>query len=238
MIAPLEHLPAGALLSTLCAALVAVVAACATVSPPSEPPLPPGYLVAVRPGQNAWDIAAEAGLPVEEIVEVNGLQSADEVAAGQVLFIPAGAPALGVRSSPAPVPPAPSGGGPSLLWPVDGIVLRDFSAGSAKDRGGYDGVLIAAPAGTPVCAAAAGQVAFAGTQDTRTGVFVVVNHPGDLVTVYAHLKSTSVSVGQQLQAGDVVGVIGASGLSGVSPRLQFQVRRRKAPVDPLPLLPP
>ncbi|MDP2344813.1 MAG: LysM peptidoglycan-binding domain-containing M23 family metallopeptidase [Deltaproteobacteria bacterium] len=188
----------------------------------------------MRAGQTVWDIADAAGLTVEEVVEVNGLQSADEVAAGQVLFIPAAEPPKSATPDPI-TEPRPSSSSETLLWPLDGIVLRDFST---KTKGSYDGVLLAAPPGTLVRAAAAGSVAFAGTQGTTTGTFVVVEHPGELVTVYAHLKSASVTAGQAVQAGDVVGEIGASGLSGVSPRLQFQVRHRKAPVDPLTLLPP
>ena len=223
--------------------------ACVTAQPsgssgPVEPPLPPGTLVTVQPGQTVWEIAEEAGLSVEEIVEVNGLASADELAAGQVLFLPASGrgplpvvPAPPTTTTPAVVP----AGSASLVWPVDGVVLRDFSVAQRRGRAakaGYDGVLIAAPAGTLVRAASGGTVAFAGDQGTTTGVFVVVDHPGELVTVYAHLKAARVSVGATVAAGDVVGEIGASGLSGVSPRLQFQVRRRKAPIDPLPLLPP
>jgi LysM repeat protein len=221
-----------------------VAGACTTVpTAPAEPPLPPGYVVTVRAGQTVWEIADDAGLTVEEVVEVNGLESADEVAAGQVLFIPAASPPKTL--APDPVieqgPPA-SSTSPSLQWPLDGIVLRDFSlasgSGSRPGKSGYDGVLIAAPGGTLVRAAAGGTVAFAGTQGTTTGTFVVVDHPGELVTVYAHLKLASVTTGQAVAAGDVVGEIGASGLVGVSPRLQFQVRRKKSPIDPLPLLPP
>ena len=236
------------------ALILCVVVGCTTTPTPTtsaEPPLPPGYLVTVQAGQTVWQLAEAAGLSVDEVIEVNGLESADQLAAGQILFIPAAAGSSSSSSSSsssqdtssalADMPVAASTAA-SLLWPVEGIVLRDFSvaehrAGRAA-KGGYDGVLIAAPGGTVVRAAAAGVVAFVGTQETTTGLFVVVDHPGELVTVYAHLQSTSVRAGAKVDVGEAIGVIGASGLVGVSPRLQFQVRRRKAPVDPLTLLPP
>ena len=202
----------------------------------------------VQRGQTLSQIARESGVDVEEIVEVNGLRSADDIAAGQVLFIPAAVraqqqtPVLPPPQS-TPPPPKPSPGPPSLLsWPVEGLVLRDFATAKAK-AGAYDGVLIAAPASTPVLVAAPGRVAFEGSQDTALGLFVIVEHTGiagvgELVTIYGHLASTRVKAGDVVGAGAVLGTVGTSGLVGVSPRVQFQVRRRQEAIDPLPLLPP
>ncbi len=229
-----------------CAAVVMaiiVAAGCATTpSSPPEPPPPPGQTIAVQPGQTLWQIARESGVDVEEIVEVNGLRSADDIAAGQLLFIPAATQAQATPKALPPKPPKPAipTATTALAWPVNGVVLRDFATAKAKS-GAYDGVLIAAPAETAVLAAAPGRVAFAGSQETALGVFVIVEHTGvndDLVTIYAHLASASVKVGDVVAAGDVLGVVGTSGLVGSSPRVQFQVRRQQVAVDPLPLLPP
>ena len=86
-------------------------------------------------------------------------------------------------------------------------------------------------------AARDGVVAFAGTQGTRLGTLVVVDHGGDLVTVYGHLGAARVKAGQSIGRGAALGVVGTSGLIGVSPRLYFEVRQKRAPVDPIPLLP-
>jgi murein DD-endopeptidase MepM/ murein hydrolase activator NlpD len=121
-----------------------------------------------------------------------------------------------------------------LAWPLDGVVIRDFSAGG---RLPYDGLLIAAPLGTPVHAAADGEVLFAGEQGTSYGVFVVVQHDAGLVTVYANLGKTSVHAKDKVHTGDVLGVVGMSG--GLeAPRLHFQARQGRTPTDPLTLLPP
>jgi murein DD-endopeptidase MepM/ murein hydrolase activator NlpD len=245
----------GALLS-FC---IFVLQGCVTVAAPvDEPPLPPGVQVTVVAGQTLSQIAAETGTSVAEIVDVNGLRSPDDVRAGQVLFVPS--PSLSFPAAVAPRPstpttsvpltptkptpakPTPSKPAPStttavLAWPVDGLVLRDFAPATSKNAG-YDGVLIAAPAGTVVLAAAAGRVVFAGSQQTSLGTFVIIEHDHDLVTLYAHLAAHAVQVGSDVKAGDVIGVVGSSGLVGVSPRVQFQVRQKQRPIDPLPLLPP
>jgi LysM repeat protein len=220
--------------------------ACATtssVAPADNEPAPAGTFHTVRAGETVWDIARRSGLSVEEIVEVNGLPSADEVAAGQVLFLPAGGriddtPERerddGARDE-APDVLAPSGNTP-LAWPVDGVVLRAFSAAKGA-RPGYDGMLIAAPADTAVRAAADGAVMFAGDQGTDYGVLVVIQHADDLVTVYGHLDAPLVKQGDVVKAGQRIASVGTSG-GAESPRLHFQARRGRTPVDPLPLLPP
>jgi murein DD-endopeptidase MepM/ murein hydrolase activator NlpD len=230
---------------------------------------PPGRVVVVAPGDTLVRIAREHGVSVDEIVEVNGLVSADAVRAGQRLFLPAGIappapeaaedaearaaePSLGPAATADLVAPEDSGPTPSLpsspspaplRWPVEGVVLRGFTSAQPATtrrpaRDPYEALLIAAPAGTPVRAAATGVVAFAGSQGTTNGTLVVLEHAEGLVTIYAHLHSVAVNVGQTIAAGDVVGEVGTSGLVGASPRVQFQVRRGQAPLDPLPMLPP
>ncbi|HEY1099602.1 MAG TPA: LysM peptidoglycan-binding domain-containing M23 family metallopeptidase [Myxococcota bacterium] len=236
--------------------LALLLASCATTpSAPREPPLPPGQTIRVQPGQTLSQIARETGCSIEELVEVNGLRSPDDLRAGQLLFVPAmtvPGPSTG-PTPPTPKPPTsprpPSTRPPSttpkplsspdalLAWPLDGLVLRDFAGPKAK-TGAYDGILIAAPAKTAVQAAAPGKVAFVGSQDTALGLFVIVEHKDDLVTIYAHLHDAKVKAGDAVAVGDVVGTVGTSGLVGVSPRMQFQVRRQQVAVDPLPLLPP
>lgn len=226
----------------LVAHLACTVASCATTSPaPTENEAPPaGTFHTVRAGETVWDLSRRYGLSVEEIVEVNGLPSADEVAAGQVLFLPAGGrlddePEREDRAAPAVDVVAPSGSTP-LAWPVAGVVLRAFT-NARGTRPGYDGVLIAAPADTAVRAAADGEVMFAGDQGTDYGVLVVLKHADDLVTVYGHLDAPLVKQGDVVKAGQRIASVGTSG-GAESPRLHFQARRGRTPVDPLPLLPP
>ena len=233
------------------ACLALMSAACATSSPaPAPAPAPAGTFHTVQAGETVWDLARRSGLSVEEIVEVNGLPSANDLAAGQVLFLPAGSDResasdeVVVNEDTEPEveePSAPAGPAP-LVWPLEGVVLRDFvAAGAGKPASApFDGLLIAAPAGTPVCAAADGEVLFVGDQGTDYGLLVVLAHAGGedaLVTVYGHLADPLVAAKDTVRAGQPLASVGTSG--GVStPRLHFQARRGRTPVDPLPLLPP
>jgi murein DD-endopeptidase MepM/ murein hydrolase activator NlpD len=83
------------------------------------------------------------------------------------------------------------------------------------------GVNLQAESGTPVLAAGAGTVAFAGTEGTY-GNLVVVNHAQGLQTRYAQLGTVTVQVGQQISAGMQLGVVGT--LESSPSFLHFEVR--------------
>jgi murein DD-endopeptidase MepM/ murein hydrolase activator NlpD len=136
------------------------------------------------------------------------------------------------------------------LWPVKGIVSQGFgpSALTVEPPRTYhgvpyanfhDGIDIAAPLGSPVLAAAAGTVTFAGHLPDGSEV-VLIAHDGGLFTLYAHLDDTVappvVKVGQAVQAGDAIGWIGLTGIT-TGPHLHFVIRRGDEPVDPSALLP-
>ena len=191
----------------------------------------PGEFHVVQVGETLAEISRRSGLSVEEIVEVNGLSSADDIAAGQTLFLPLRSSAsreVPLASTPPPLPQTSA----LLLWPVEGVVLRDFSSSS---RSPFDGLLIAAPAHTPVYAARAGKIAFLGDQGVPLGRVVIIDHDDGLITVYAHMDKILVAHGDVVDAGQAIGTVGTSGLQE-SPRLFFQVRRGRALIDPLLLL--
>lgn len=104
---------------------------------------------------------------------------------------------------------------------------RDYADGYVAHHAGYD---IAAPEGTPVLAAAAGAVVFAGPLAQR-GMTVVLDHGWGVFTLYAHLSRSDVVVGEQAAAGQVAGRVGNTGLS-TGPHLHWEVRLRGQPVDP------
>lgn len=228
------------------AVVLAQLLACATWAPRAQQPPQPGTFHTVRPGDTVHGLARATGLTVEEIVEVNGLSSPRAIQVGQVLFLPAvvgraRGPEPRTQDGAAPVVPAPpatlaadaADATGVLAWPVDGVVLRAFSSG----RSPYDGLLIAAPEGRPVLAAAAGEVLFAGDQGTAFGLVVVLRHDDDLVTISGHLSKATVQAGERVRPGQTIGYVGVTG-GQESPRLHFQVRRGRTAVDPLPLLPP
>ena len=99
----------------------------------------------------------------------------------------------------------------------------------------HDGVDIGATTGTPIHAFAGGAVTFAGPRGGYGNV-VIVEHPGGLETRYAHQSAVDVAVGQRVEAGQVLGRVGATG-TATGPHLHFELRRDGASIDPGPYLP-
>jgi murein DD-endopeptidase MepM/ murein hydrolase activator NlpD len=95
----------------------------------------------------------------------------------------------------------------------------------------HSGVDFPSAFGTPVAAAGAGRVVFAGVQPGGWGRFVVVQHARGVRTLYAHLSRIGVGAGQRVAAGAPIGRVGASG-GATGPHLHFEVFVRGANVDP------
>jgi murein DD-endopeptidase MepM/ murein hydrolase activator NlpD len=125
-------------------------------------------------------------------------------------------------------------GGVPSIWPVSGRVTSEFGLRASPAAGGsrhHPGMDIGAPRGARVEAAAAGRVTFAGSSHGY-GRMVVVDHGGDLKTVYAHLSTVFARVGQSVHQGDLVGTVGATGTT-TGPHLHYEVRFRGEPVNPM-----
>lgn len=121
------------------------------------------------------------------------------------------------------------------------IALRNPTGISPTDLFGprgdrfHTGIDFPAPFGAPVLAAAAGRVTWAAWLPGGWGYLVALAHGGGLRTFYAHLSRLDVVVGQRLEVGSPLGLVGASGRSS-GPHLHFEARIRGAAVDPLPAL--
>lgn len=119
-----------------------------------------------------------------------------------------------------------------FTWPVP--VCRAISRGLSSGHDGLD--ICNGPVGVnnqPFVAAAAGTIVEASYGwNGGYGNMVRVDHGNGYITVYAHCNTLSVSVGQTVQAGDVLGLIGNTGDSD-GPHLHFEVRLNGSPVDPL-----
>lgn len=95
----------------------------------------------------------------------------------------------------------------------------------------HTGVDLAAPTGTPVLAAGAGVVAFAGWNDWGYGNAIVIDHGGSY-SLYGHLSAITVVCGQAVGAGEAIGAVGSTGRSS-GPHLHFEIRDGGFnPVDP------
>lgn len=132
------------------------------------------------------------------------------------------------------VPPGASGAH-GFIWPVRGRVLEGYGAG----RNGIqnDGINIAAPAGAPVYAAAAGEVVYVGNELRGYGNLVLIKHDDGFLTAYAHNSVLLVHKGEHVARGQTIGRVGATGQVS-EPQLHFEIRRGRSPVDPMQFLPP
>jgi murein DD-endopeptidase MepM/ murein hydrolase activator NlpD len=95
----------------------------------------------------------------------------------------------------------------------------------------HEGIDIAVGTGTPVHAAAAGTVIYAGWMEGY-GHLVAIAHGNGLSTAYGHNSSLVSSVGQTVSAGEVIAYSGSTGHS-TGPHVHFEVRVNGSPVDPL-----
>ena len=122
---------------------------------------------------------------------------------------------------------APAGTG-ALAWPVSGPVTSGFGVRWGRMHEGID---IGVGEGTPVQAAAAGVVIYAGWM-SGYGNLVVIDHGNGLSTAYAHNSSLVVGVGRSVAGGEIVSYSGNTGNS-TGPHVHFEVRVNGAAVDPL-----
>ena len=108
---------------------------------------------------------------------------------------------------------------------------RDPFTGASAMHKGLD---FRGPQGAPIFAAANGRVSFVGRK-SGYGNVVEVRHGNGLMTRYAHMSKFAARVGQQVEAGDVIGAIGSTGRS-TGPHLHFEVRINDRAVNPRPFL--
>ncbi|MBT1097747.1 M23 family metallopeptidase [Streptomyces sp. Tu102] len=139
---------------------------------------------------------------------------------------------------PAPAPAVPAVG---RAWPV-GVrppILRGWEPPATTYGRGHRGVDLAAPAGTPVRAVAAGRVSFAGRVAGKGVVSVELPGTGDppLRTTYEPVRTT-VKKGDEVEAGEVVGTVEATGSHCTETCVHWGLRRADTYLDPLSLLPP
>ncbi len=146
---------------------------------------------------------------------------------------------LAMRKAPAtPQPTAKkttlAGPAPSFSWPVNGSVLSDFGPKAGGRHN--DGLNIGAPLGTPVRAAAAGEVVYTGDKVAGFGNLILIRHNGGYATAYAHIQKPLVARGEQISAGQTSASIGKTG-NVSTPQVQFEIRKGTRPVNPKTYLP-
>jgi murein DD-endopeptidase MepM/ murein hydrolase activator NlpD len=151
--------------------------------------------------------------------EIDALQAESAALAAKIVAAQSAAQRSGTSPSPNP-------GG--FQWPVVGPITSPFGWRWGRMHEGID---IAVPSGTPVHAAAAGTVIYAGWM-SGYGNLVAIDHGGGISTAYGHNTSLTVTVGQHVDQGQVISYSGSTGHS-TGPHVHFEVRVNGSPRDPL-----
>jgi murein DD-endopeptidase MepM/ murein hydrolase activator NlpD len=185
-----------------------------------------GVKYTVKKGDTLASIAKKYKGDTEEILGFNGLSDASELAIGLEIIIPNGE--VVPAATPKKAAPANTyGSGPAYA----GYYMRPIKGG-LKTQGihGYNGVDLASSYGATVYAAAAGEVIISRADGYNGGYgsYVVIRHDNGTQTLYAHLSANSVSVGQTVAQGDVIGAMGSTGKS-TGTHLHFEIRGAKNP---------
>ncbi len=127
------------------------------------------------------------------------------------------------------------------ISPVDNLVTDNLVSGfgvriNPFHKGNYrhDGIDIALTKGTKVLAAGNGRVSYFSNSDLEAGFgnYVEIDHGNGILTRYSHLEKISVSWGQKIKQGQVIGLSGSSGGS-VAPHLHYEVIKHGKSLDPL-----
>jgi len=120
------------------------------------------------------------------------------------------------------------------IWPAKGVLTSGYGWRWGRMHKGID---IAAPIGTPVFAAAPGEVISAGWNSGGYGNLVKILHADGSITVYAHNSRILVQQGQRVEQGEQISAMGSTGFS-TGPHLHFEVHPSgKSAVNPIAYLP-
>lgn len=190
----------------------------------------------VQRGDTLYRIGLRFNQDVNTLVRWNHLANPHAIEVGQLIRVrkpnSVSGGSAGVKRQPGRVAPKPNIGTTTTLapdirlqWPVRGKVISTFNGQTQK------GIDIAGSRSTPVKAAAAGIVEYAGEELRGYGKLVLIKHSNSTMTAYAYNDSLKVVNGQKVQVGQTIATMGDSGTTGV--KLHFEVRVNSKAVNPL-----
>ncbi|TYP00280.1 lipoprotein NlpD [Geothermobacter ehrlichii] len=120
-----------------------------------------------------------------------------------------------------------------FAWPQRGKIVRRFGG---RGAGASNGIEIAMPPGSAVFSAAAGKVIYSGNGISGYGNLIVVQHEKDYYSIYGYNRQNLVKAGSFVSKGQKIALSGVPP-SGGAPRLYFEIRKGKTPVNPIFYLP-
>ena len=125
-----------------------------------------------------------------------------------------------------------------FIMPVEGIISGVYGSQrilNGKPRWPHYGIDIAAKLGTMINSSGTGVVTMAEDDLYYTGGTIIMDHGHGISTIYSHLENVLVSVGDQINKGDVIGTVGSTGRS-TGPHLDFRVNWFQTRLDPMSVL--
>ena len=125
-----------------------------------------------------------------------------------------------------------------FVMPVEGIISGVYGSQrilNGKPRWPHYGIDIAAKLGTMIKSSGAGIVTMAEDDLYYTGGTIIMDHGHGISTIYSHLENVLVSVGDQINQGDVIGTVGSTGRS-TGPHFDFRINWFQTRLDPMSVL--
>lgn len=198
--------------------------------------IPPvtGVVHKVAAGETIYSIAKKYKTDPQKIVNFPFNDFADletfTLRVGQILYVPDG-----VIEEAKPIKPqfiaqvqAGSQGSSNFIWPASGVISQGYVWY-------HQAIDIANPAPVPILASDGGKVVYAGCVGWGYGCHIVIDHQNGYQTLYAHLSSINVSVGEKINQGQIIGNMGCTGRC-TGTHLHFEIRSNGILLNPLSFL--
>ena len=125
-----------------------------------------------------------------------------------------------------------------FIMPVKGIISGVYGSQrilNGKPRWPHYGIDIAAKQGTKIKSSGSGVVTMAEDDLYYTGGTVIMDHGHGISTIYSHLETVIVSVGDKINQGDIIGTVGSTGRS-TGPHLDFRINWFQTRLDPMSVI--
>jgi len=125
-----------------------------------------------------------------------------------------------------------------FIMPVEGIISGVYGSQrilNGKPKWPHYGIDIAAKKGTMIKSSGSGTVTMAEDDLYYTGGTIIMDHGHGISTIYSHLETIIVSVGDKVNQGDIIGTVGSTGRS-TGPHLDFRVNWFQTRLDPMSVI--
>ena len=125
-----------------------------------------------------------------------------------------------------------------FIMPVEGIISGVYGSQrilNGKPRWPHYGIDIAAKKGTLIKSSGSGVVTMAEDDLYYTGGTIIMDHGHGISTIYSHLETVIVSIGDKINKGDIIGTVGSTGRS-TGPHLDFRLNWFQTRLDPMSIL--